>query len=99
MNSLIHGFENVEKGHMLIEIKREGNNLQLVYSDDGNGISPDVLKKIFEPFFTTKRHKGGSGLGMHIAYNLITKLLDGSITCVSKINEGATFTVILPIDK
>jgi len=98
MNSLIHGFENIDSGIIKIEIKQESGNLILIYSDDGKGVSPDVLKKIFEPFFTTKRHKGGSGLGMHIAYNLITKLLDGEITCVSKINEGTTFTVSLPIE-
>jgi len=57
------------------------------------------LAKIFEPFFTTKRGEGGSGLGMHIVYNLVTQKLGGSINCESKVGTGAKFTLkYLPIN-
>ena len=55
------------------------------------------VKKIFEPFFTTKRGRGGSGLGMHIVYNLVTQSLCGTIECNSKENEGINIIIIIPI--
>lgn len=57
---------------------------------------PDVLDKIFDPFFTTKRGSGGSGLGMHILYNLITQKLGGSVTCKSTPGEGIEFAITIP---
>ena len=67
------------------------------YTDDGRGIPPENLTKIFEPFFTTKRGDGGSGLGMHIVYNLVTQKLGGSINCESTVGIGTKFTLKLPI--
>jgi signal transduction histidine kinase len=56
-----------------------------------------LLKKVFEPFVTTKRHKGGSGLGLNIVYNLVTQKLQGNIDVVSKIDEGTTFSITMPL--
>ena len=55
-----------------------------------------VLNKIFEPFFTTKRGNGGTGLGMHIIYNLVTMKLQGKIKATSEPGEGSCFTLTLP---
>src|SRR5262249_52445188 len=77
MNSLIHGFENRDEGRITIEVKTSHNSIILHYRDDGNGIPNDILPRIFDPFFTSKRGSGGSGLGLHIVYNLITQKLKG----------------------
>ena len=67
------------------------------YSDDGCGIAAHHLHRIFEPFFTTARGRGGTGLGLHIVYNLITQQLGGRISCESQLGAGATFKLELPV--
>ncbi len=78
------------------EASTKPSNLQLFYSDDGCGISPNHQAHIFEPFFTTARSKGGSGLGLHLVYNLVTQKLGGKIDCVSSLERGTTFTITVP---
>ncbi len=96
-NSITHGFENIEEGTIIIKVKRISNMVNITYSDNGKGIDVNELKKIYDPFFTTKRGQGGSGLGMHIVYNLITQKLHGSIKCFSSIGEGVNFILEFPI--
>ena len=67
------------------------------YSDDGKGIPAENLSKIFEPFFTTKRGQGGSGLGLHIVYNLVTQKLLGEVECKSQVGVGTKFIIKLPL--
>ena len=93
INSVIHGFENKDHGHIIINVKKKGLMLEIIYKDDGNGLSKANLDKIFDPFFTTKRGQGGSGLGTHIAYNLITQKLGGAITADSTEGKGLTYTI------
>jgi signal transduction histidine kinase len=97
MNSLIHAYGEGEAGHLLLTARAVGDNLELTYSDDGRGISKENLPHIFEPFFTTSRHKGGTGLGLHILFNIVTQTLDGSITCDSEIGKGTVFTIVFPL--
>ncbi|MEP3047982.1 MAG: PAS domain S-box protein [Roseibium sp.] len=99
MNSLVHAYDEGETGLLKITATQNGNDILLQYSDDGKGVTSDVLRKIFDPFFTTKRGSGGSGLGMNIAYNLITQKLGGSVSCESKLGEGISFTITLPKDQ
>ena len=68
------------------------------YSDNGLGNPNEVIDKIFEQFFTTNRQSGGSGLGLHIVYNLVTHKLNGTIHCESVIGEGTTFTMEIPLE-
>lgn len=77
----------------------------LRYSDDGCGISPAAQQRIFEPFYTTARDRGGSGLGLHLVYNLVTQKLKGTIQVFSPIptqstsaTPGTQFIVTLPIE-
>ncbi len=91
MNSIIHGFENIEKGEIKISAFVEETKLHIMYEDNGVGLSSEQKEKIFDPFFTTKRGSGGSGLGMHIVYNLITTKLGGEIEVESKKGEGIKF--------
>ncbi len=101
MNSLKHGFEGIEQGTMTIDVHRGQNGVEIVYSDNGVGMTPEVVQKIYDPFFTTKRGMGGSGLGMNIVYNLVTRTLGGEIRCESSPGNGAKFYINLPweIDK
>ncbi|WP_066054386.1 sensor histidine kinase [Robertmurraya korlensis] len=95
INSLTHAF-NKDKGTILIKVTKT-SQLILEYRDNGKGMLPEVKKKIFDPFFTTNRANGGTGLGMHIVYNLVTQTLGGTITCESMHNEGTTFMINLPL--
>ncbi|MDR2689315.1 MAG: histidine kinase, partial [Azoarcus sp.] len=91
-NSLVHGFQDGEEGEIKITVKPRKQDVVLIYKDSGKGISPENLPKIFEPFFTTKRGQGGSGLGLHLVYNIITRNLGGTIKADSIPGEGVTFT-------
>ncbi|SNS21752.1 PAS domain S-box-containing protein [Humidesulfovibrio mexicanus] len=96
MNSLVHAFEPGVAGRITITALEKGRYVLLIYADDGAGIAPEHLDKIFEPFYTTRRGKGGTGLGLHILYNLVTQKLGGEVRCESQPGRGATFTLTLP---
>jgi signal transduction histidine kinase len=96
MNSLRHGFEDRAEGRIRLVVARQGERVLLDYRDDGQGMAEDVCRRIFEPFFTTRRGTGGSGLGMHIVWNLATQVLGGSIACTSAPGEGTRFEWWIP---
>lgn len=56
-----------------------------------------VREHVFDPFFTTKRGQGGTGLGMHIVYNIVTQKFNGRIECRSTIGAGTLFAISLPL--
>jgi signal transduction histidine kinase len=97
-NALLHAFDGIDHGHMHLHARRiETDRLEIIFADDGLGISAHVLSHVFEPFFTTKLGKGGSGLGMNLAYNVVTKLLGGKIEIASTLGQGATIRMELPL--
>jgi PAS domain S-box-containing protein len=96
LNSIIHAYPPDATGRLTITIARQLERVSLRYSDDGAGIPPEHQHKIFEPFFTTRRGQGGSGLGLHIVYNLVTQKLGGTISFQSQVGVGATFLITLP---
>jgi PAS domain S-box-containing protein len=96
MNSFHHGFENRQKGVITIDIATKGEMVEVLYRDTGKGIPEEIRDKIFEPFFTTKRGQGGSGLGLHIVYNLVTQSLNGTIEYRQTDGEGAGFLITFP---
>lgn len=97
MNSLTHGFEGIPAGTIEISAARREDAIVLSYSDDGVGISQENLGRIYDPFFTTKRGQGGSGLGLHIVYNLVTRTFGGRIQVESVPGSGTRFTLTLPL--
>ncbi|WP_417788790.1 ATP-binding protein [Terasakiella pusilla] len=97
MNSLIHAFPD-QTGQITIEADFDGAVVYLLFSDNGVGMSGQTVRKIFEPFYTTKRNSGGSGLGMHIVYNLVTHKLKGSIKCISQPQKGSQFVISFKAD-
>jgi two-component system NtrC family sensor kinase len=79
---------NFSPGEAGIEIKIE---------DNGNGIPQKIVDKIFQPFFTTKPAGQGTGLGLSLAYDIITKEYNGTIKVESKEGEGTVFIISLPL--
>jgi PAS domain S-box-containing protein len=96
MNSLIHGLEDVRQGKITMDLSVAGDQCIFRYSDNGVGMPAEHVAKIYDPFFTTKRSRGGTGLGMHIVYNLVTQKLNGEIRCESILGQGTVFTIVFP---
>lgn len=97
-NAVLHAFEGRPEGTIRITGERDGaDHVLLRVSDNGNGIAPEMLDRIFEPFVTTKMGRGGTGLGLHIAYNAVTSALGGTLTVHSVQGQGATFEMRLPL--
>lgn len=98
VNALVHGYQPDDAGHITITVVKEGTYLIINFSDDGKGMEEEVLKKIFDPFFTTRRDAGGSGLGLHIVYNIVAQQFKGTIECQSSPAQGTTFRITIPIE-
>lgn len=99
MNSLIHGFPEGGEGKITLYAERMNDGLiRFRYSDNGVGMPPQHLQKVFDPFFTTRRGSGGSGLGMHIVYNLVNQQLGGTIEIKSELGKGVEVVVTFPVD-
>lgn len=110
-NGIIHAFDGLPTGAIRVEAEMlptpiadadrnsttPPDQIVVRVKDNGAGIPPDVLPQIFDPFFTTKRGSGGSGLGLHIVHNMVTRILSGSITVDSELGKGSCFTLILPL--
>jgi two-component system, NtrC family, sensor kinase len=79
-----------------VSTHKNGNQVEIRVKDNGKGIPQKVLDKIFQPFFTTKPTGEGTGLGLSMSYDIITKSHQGEIRVETKENEGATFIITLP---
>ena len=96
-NAMLHGFEDRDSGVISILAHAIDDHwLELVISDDGNGISPENQHHIFHPFFTTTRNWGSTGLGLHIVHNIVTGLMGGRIRFQSELDIGTSFYLTLP---
>jgi len=98
MNSLTHGFHNIDEGEIRIQAGENHEWIILRYSDNGVGMSDETKQKIFEPLYTTLRGKGGTGLGMHLVYNIIRQRLKGDIT-LEESDVGVVFRMQIPKQK
>lgn len=95
-NSIIHGFENKPNGVITITVFYLSEQLHISYHDNGNGIAESIKPKVFDPFTTTKRGSGGSGLGLHLVYNMVTQALNGQIDFESDAKTGTKFNITFP---
>ncbi|MFI5152505.1 MAG: ATP-binding protein [Chitinophagales bacterium] len=91
-NEEIPGFEP----RVTVTTRKLDNKVELRVSDNGNGIPSNVLDKIFQPFFTTKPAGQGTGLGLSMAYEIITKGHNGELKVETKEAEGTEFIILLP---
>ena len=102
LNAAKHAFHGEEQGGrrraplITVTLRREQGRIRIEVSDNGSGIPEEVRRHVFDPFFTTRRREGGSGLGLTIVYNLVTRSLHGSISCVSRPGAGARFVISFP---
>jgi PAS domain S-box-containing protein len=96
-NAIMHAFSGVESPTIMIESKLANEKAVILeITDNGTGISKHHLARIFDPFFTTKLGKGGSGLGLHIVYSLVSELLGGRIQVSNTSTSGSCFELTLP---
>ncbi len=80
-----------------IQTKKLDDKIEIIVKDNGIGISQNIIDKVFQPFFTTKPAGQGTGLGLSLAYDIITKEHNGSINVASKEKEETIFLIELPI--
>jgi len=94
MNNALHAMR--EGGELMVRVDagRDGETA-IVFSDTGNGIPREHLKKIFDPFFSTKGNGDGTGLGLSISYRIVQNH-GGRIEVESEVGRGSRFRVILP---
>ena len=97
LNAATHAFPRGRAGNISIGARPRGpDEIEIVFADNGVGMTPDVQRQAFDPFFTTRRNEGGTGLGLHIVYNLVTQQLGGRMMLESRPGQGTTFRIIMP---
>lgn len=97
LNSVAHAFPDGGAGEVNIKVRASGeNHVEVLYSDNGCGMTPDIRRRAFDPFFTTRREEGGTGLGLHIVYSIVTSRLGGQIHLESEPGTGTRVQMILP---
>jgi signal transduction histidine kinase len=84
-------------GTIKVNVCQDEDRVRISVSDEGSGISPDVLPHIFDPFFTTKTEKGqkGMGLGLSVSQSLVMAM-GGRMEVRTEQGAGSTFSIILP---
>jgi PAS domain S-box-containing protein len=97
LNSVAHAFPDGKQGAIDIQVRESGkDNVEIIFSDNGCGMSLDVRRRAFDPFFTTRRDQGGTGLGLHIVYSIVTHRLGGRLDLDSEPGGGTRIQIILP---
>jgi signal transduction histidine kinase len=97
LNSIEHGYPEGRCGRVRIQASSDGAKVSILCLDDGQGIPEQALPHIFEPFFTTHKDSGGSGLGLHIAYNAVAGVMGGRISASNHPGGGAAFSIEFPL--
>jgi PAS domain S-box-containing protein len=96
-NAYLHAFDGLTNGTVRIAAKAQFDCVDLQVSDDGVGMSQELMAQLFQPFFSTKIGRGGTGLGMTIVENLVKKTLGGALNVESSLGQGSTFMIHLPL--
>ncbi len=96
-NAYLHAFEGRTNGVLTLRAGMDAGAVRLQVSDNGVGMDAEHLDKLFIPFFSTKIGRGGTGLGMAIVKNLVSKTLGGTIAVTSVLGQGTAFDITLPL--
>jgi signal transduction histidine kinase len=96
LNSVIHAFPDGRAGTVIVEARQVRDDVDIFVSDDGIGMTEEIQRRAFDPFFTTRRSEGGTGLGLHIIFNLVTQQLGGRLAFESRLGWGTRFRITLP---
>jgi signal transduction histidine kinase len=97
LNSATHAFPDGAQGSVRIAAHGAGkDNVEVLFSDDGCGMSAEVRRQVFDPFFTTRRDQGSTGLGLHIVHNIVTNRLGGRINLETRPGAGTKIRIVVP---
>ncbi len=83
---------------VIVSTRKIQDKIEIKVKDNGNGIPGSIREKIFQPFFTTKPTGEGTGLGLSLSYDIITKSHGGEMKINTQEGEYAEFIIILPIN-
>jgi signal transduction histidine kinase len=98
LNAVMHAFPDGKGGEIDIKLRASGSDqVEILFSDNGRGMSADVMRQAFNPFFTTRRESGSTGLGLHIVHNMVTNRLGGQLNVDSTPGRGTKIQIILPL--
>ena len=98
LNAVAHAFPDGRPGIIDIQVRESGkDNVEVIVSDNGCGMSLDVRRRAFDPFFTTGRERGNIGLGLHIAFNTVVSSLNGRIALESEPGRGTLVAIEIPV--
>jgi len=97
LNAATHAFPDRRPGTIDIKAREfDEDNVEIIFSDDGCGMNPEIRRQAFDPFFTTRRDAGRAGLGLHIVHSLVTNSLGGRIVLETSPEEGTRIEIIIP---
>jgi signal transduction histidine kinase len=82
---------------VVVTTKQNGPFIEIRVSDNADGIPDEIVKKIFQPFFTTKPAGHGTGLGLSLSYDIVTKGHGGELNFETRKGEGSDFIIVLPV--
>jgi signal transduction histidine kinase len=96
-NAIVHAFPDARAGTITLTASGFGaDNVEIIVSDDGCGMTSEVRRRAFDPFFTTRRRAGATGLGLHIVHSMVVDQLEGRLSLTSEPGRGTTVRLILP---
>jgi signal transduction histidine kinase len=97
LNAVVHAFPDGRAGTLSVAATTaDGEEVEIIVADNGVGMSEDVRLRAFDPFFTTRRNHGGTGLGLHVIFNIVTQSLGGHLAMDSAPGRGTTFRIRIP---
>ncbi|MEL7226425.1 MAG: ATP-binding protein, partial [Cyanobacteria bacterium J06576_12] len=93
----IDALSNVEQPCIRIATRAHDGQAVIAISDNGSGIPQATRANIFDPFFTTKPIGKGTGMGLSVSYQIVTKRHGGRLSVESELGQGTTFTIAIPL--
>jgi signal transduction histidine kinase len=97
LNTVVHAYPDGCAGTLSVSARAVGSDdVEIAVADDGVGMVEEVRRRAFDPFFTTRRDHGGTGLGLHIIFNIVTQSLGGRLALDSAPGRGTTFRIRIP---
>lgn len=98
-NAMDHAFPTgfTASPQVLLQVEVQGDTLRLAVTDNGRGLTAEERRHIFDPLYTTRRPEGHAGLGLHLAFQLISRTLNGQMTVASEPGSGSCFLCLVPL--
>jgi signal transduction histidine kinase len=98
LNLITNGLDSLNPGGLVtVGVTSRGANAEIIVTDNGCGMTPEVMKHLFEPFFTRRRNGQGTGLGLSITYRIVEEHNGQIVPASDGVGQGSRFTVTLPL--